>query len=148
MLKMERELFLTQLDTMAAELQPDALKLEARALAHKLRFPMTDILAQVPGETLSDRARAIGVSRQTMYVWASERFRPTPTQARSIAKLTSIPIEHLLDDGFERHDPPRPTKPKAEKLAGRRKKSATRKPRVVAKRGRKDAPKMRKRTRG
>ena len=58
-----------------------ALAVDLRAVAHKLRYPMADILAKVPGDTLAERARNIGVSRQTMYVWAQERFRPGGAQA-------------------------------------------------------------------
>ena len=65
------------------------------AVAHKLRYPMADILAKVPGDTLAERARKIGVSRQTMYVWAQERFRPSSQQAAIIAKLTGVPVEQI-----------------------------------------------------
>src|SRR5580693_7237242 len=59
-----------------------AIASDLRAVAHKLRHPMADILAKVPGDTLAERARKIGVSRQTMYVWAAEKFRPSTDQAR------------------------------------------------------------------
>lgn len=72
-----------------------ALARDLRAVAHKLRYPLADILAKVPGETLAERARKIGVSRQTMYVWAQERFRPSSQQAAIIAKLTGIPVEQI-----------------------------------------------------
>src|SRR3984885_7289433 len=74
-----------------------ALANDLRAIVHKLRHPMADILAKVPGDTLSERARAIGVSRQTMYVWAQERFRPSTAQAAIIAELTGIPAEEIGD---------------------------------------------------
>ena len=59
-----------------------ALARDLRAVAHKLRYPLADILAKVPGDTLAERARKIGVSRQTMYVWAQERFRPSSAAGR------------------------------------------------------------------
>lgn len=67
------------------------------AVAHKLAHPMAAILAMVPGESLAERARAIGVSRQTMYAWAQERFRPDKELAQKIAGLTGIPAEHIGD---------------------------------------------------
>ena len=67
------------------------------AVAHKVRYPMAAILAKVPGDTLAERARQIGVSRQTMYVWAQERFRPSTEQAAIIAKLTGVPVEQIRD---------------------------------------------------
>ena len=82
-----------------------ALATDLLAVAHKLRYPMAAILAKVPGDTLAERARQIGVSRQTMYVWAQERFRPSSEQAAIIAKLTGVPVEQIMayqegkDDG-------------------------------------------------
>jgi DNA-binding XRE family transcriptional regulator len=74
-----------------------AIASDLRAVAHKLRHPMADILAKVPGDTLAERARKIGVSRQTMYVWAAEKFRPSTDQARIIADLTGVPIDEIRD---------------------------------------------------
>jgi DNA-binding XRE family transcriptional regulator len=74
-----------------------ALANDLRAVAHKLRYPMAAILKQVPGDTLAARARAIGVSRQTMYVWAQEKFRPSTEQATIIADLTGVPIDEIRD---------------------------------------------------
>lgn len=121
------------------------IKRELQAVAHKLRFPMVDILAKVPGETLTERARQIGVSRQTLYVWAEERFRPTFHQAQTISGLTGVPIEHIVDNGFLENwsDARKEAAIKAAKVARRRKKAkarpkrgggATRR-RVVAKSG-------------
>jgi DNA-binding XRE family transcriptional regulator len=72
-----------------------ALARDLRAVAHKLRYPLAAILAKVPGDTLAERARKIGVSRQTMYVWAQERFRPGSAQAAIIAELTGVPVEQI-----------------------------------------------------
>jgi DNA-binding XRE family transcriptional regulator len=74
-----------------------ALANDLLAVAHKLRYPMAAILAKVPGDTLAARARAIGVSRQTMYVWAQEKFRPSTEQATIIAELTGVPIEEIRE---------------------------------------------------
>lgn len=102
-----------------AELNP-VLNGEFKALVHKLRHPMTKILAKVPGETLADRARAIGVSRQTMYVWQAEQFRPVGNQAKKIAKLTGVRVEHIREYA---DDTGRTPAKKAPKLAKRSKKA-------------------------
>jgi DNA-binding XRE family transcriptional regulator len=82
----------------ATQIAPlNALANDLLAVAHKARYPMAAILAKVPGDTLAERARKIGVSRQTMYVWAQERFRPSSEQAAIIAKLTGVPIEQIRD---------------------------------------------------
>lgn len=85
----------------ASEGLPAPLKREVNAVIHKITYPMADILAQVPGASLTDRAKKLRVSRQTMYVWASERFRPTKVQAKRIARVTGVPIEQIIDNGFE-----------------------------------------------
>jgi DNA-binding XRE family transcriptional regulator len=97
---LDHQTTINNLDSIIGTLPLATLKRELQAIAHKLRYPMADILAKVPGDTLSARARKIGVSRQTMYVWAEEKFRPTLPQARTIAKLTGVPVEQIVDDGF------------------------------------------------
>jgi DNA-binding XRE family transcriptional regulator len=106
-----------QLDQLAAAVTIPALQQEFRALIHKLRYPMRDILAKVPGDTIADRARTIGVSRQTMYIWTDEKFRPAPAVAKRISKLTGVPAEHIrdLEDGHDTGGSPRKA---AAKLAG------------------------------
>jgi DNA-binding XRE family transcriptional regulator len=74
-----------------------ALAEDVKAVSHKARYPMAEILAKVPGDTLTERARAIGVSRQTMYVWAAEQFRPSPPQAAIISELTGVPVYEITD---------------------------------------------------
>jgi DNA-binding XRE family transcriptional regulator len=89
--------FQTTLSQAIAKASPPALAVDLLAVMHKLRYPMAAILAKVPGDTLAARARAIGVSRQTMYVWAQEKFRPSTEQATIIADLTGVPIDEIRD---------------------------------------------------
>lgn len=115
-----------------SEGQPLPLQREIRAVVHKASYPMRDILMQVPGDSLTDRAKKLGVSRQTMYVWMSEKFRPTRVQAKRIAKATGVPIEHIMDNGFEAgNDVRRKARKKAKGVAARRAK-APRRPRNTA----------------
>lgn len=115
-----RQEILAQLDAILPVIEPDALKREFAGAIHKLKHPMADILAKVKGESLSARARAIGVSRQTMYVWAEERFRPTLKQAKAIAKLSGVPIEQIVNDGQEaKRDARKAAHRKTARVAGR-----------------------------
>jgi DNA-binding XRE family transcriptional regulator len=84
-----------------AEVLPPSIKHDLSMVMHKLTYPMRDILEQVPAASLTERAKKLKVSRQTLYVWASEKYRPTLKQAKIIAKLSGVPIEHIVDDGFE-----------------------------------------------
>lgn len=152
---MERIEILSQLDAVVQAVENKYLKRELELVAHKLRHPMADILARVTGETLTERSQAIGVSRQTMYVWADERFRPTLVQAKRIAKLTDEPVENIMDLGGKRV-PGRPIKANTARLARKRKAAKGRpgrhagsKRRVVdAKTGTKSARSVRKRSGG
>ena len=80
-------------------------------LAAALRFrdrlklpPMSAILNKVPGLTVKDRARSIGVSRQTYYGWLNGRSRPNSKQARRLQELTDIPFTKIaLKTGLKGH---------------------------------------------
>ena len=79
-----------------------AVKRMLDVVIHRLRYPMADILAHKslpPGNT--GKAARLKVSRQTIYVWLSEKYRPTMVQAKRIAKVTGIPVENIVDNGFE-----------------------------------------------
>lgn len=88
---------LQELEKMADRMPQPAIRHSILQAAHVLRYPMRDILAKIPGDTLKDRAEAIGVSRQTMYVWMHERFRPGADQAAIISKLTGTPVWQIRD---------------------------------------------------
>lgn len=104
---------------------PAPLRREVEAVIHKMTYPMANILAQVPGDSLTERAKRLKVSRQTMYVWLSEKFRPTRVQAKRIARITGVPIEQIVDDGFEvKHDARGKARKKAATMAAGRRKAA------------------------
>jgi transcriptional regulator with XRE-family HTH domain len=65
---------------------PAVLRLRSRL---KQR-PMAGILAKVPGETLTQRAKHIGVSRQAYYDWLGGRCRPNAKQAQRLEEITGI----------------------------------------------------------
>lgn len=123
---------LAEIDQYANSLDLPVVKHEFLSVLHKLRYPMKDILAKVPGDSLSERARAVGVSRQTVYVWLEERFRPVGPQAKRLAKITGVPVEQIQEyqDGVGRK-----TAKKAPKLAKRRKAASSGDGRTGRKRG-------------
>lgn len=61
------------------------------------RLPMNEILDKIPGNNVSARARACGVSRQTYYSWLNESFKPRNKRARRLAKLTGLNITEIID---------------------------------------------------
>lgn len=99
---------------------PPPLRREVGVVMHKMKYPMAKILAKVPGTSLTERAKALRVSRQTMYVWMSEKFRPTKGQAKRISKATGVPVEHIIINGFEVIDEARRKARKAAKAMAER----------------------------
>jgi DNA-binding XRE family transcriptional regulator len=65
----------------------------------RLRKPMADILRKVPGATIKQKAARIGISRQAWYDWAKGTYRPTGVQAKKLARLTGVPVEHIRGKG-------------------------------------------------
>jgi DNA-binding XRE family transcriptional regulator len=98
---MEYQQALELLEQLGAMIAHETIKRDLNAVAHKLRYPMVDIVDKVPGEGVGAKAKAIGVSRQMLYVWMAEKARPNAAQARMIAKLTDIPVDHILANGFK-----------------------------------------------
>lgn len=59
-------------------------------------LPMGEILAAVPGETVTARAKLCGISRQTYYSWLREEYRPNPKQAHRLRKLTGHSLIEIM----------------------------------------------------
>lgn len=117
-----------QINNRVGQLAPpltQPLMRELGMVLHKISHPMAEILDKIPGG-VTGQAGKIGVSRQTVYVWRSERFRPTLKQAKRIARVTGVPVEHILEDGFEQK-PRRKARKKVARVATRSKKATKRK---------------------
>src|SRR5215472_1460733 len=57
----------------------------------RICWPMSKILAKVPGESAAARARALGISRQTYYAWMREENRPLTEAADTVERITGVP---------------------------------------------------------
>jgi transcriptional regulator with XRE-family HTH domain len=59
--------------------------------------PMAVILAEVPpaGGSVIEKAKKLGVSRQTYYYWLDGTTRPNIIMARKIHRLTGIEIDKI-----------------------------------------------------
>lgn len=104
-----------QLEKFAGRFPEPAIRHSIMQTVHVLRYPMKEILLKVPGETLKDRAERIGVSRQTMYVWMHERFRPSAEQAAIISDLSGVPVWQIRDLQVDDGEDVGTTSPKARK---------------------------------
>ena len=67
---------------------------DARRMQRRLKArPMFEILALVPGTSVSDRCRALGISRTTYYSWYNGLTRPRDMAAARMAKLTKLSVD-------------------------------------------------------
>ncbi len=58
-------------------------------------------LRKIKGITQDEFAAIIGVSRQAVYKWESEKSYPEVSKLLEIKNLFNISIDNLLDEGFE-----------------------------------------------
>jgi hypothetical protein len=52
---------------------------------------MPFVLSKVPGDSVVERARNLGIARTTYYQWLNGRTLPNRTQAAKLAELTGVP---------------------------------------------------------
>lgn len=78
------------------------LELHAKRMKRRLNaMPMKIVLAKMPEGSIAAKARAVGVSRQTIYYWLNDVTRPNEEQAKKLAKLTGFSAAEIRgrDDG-------------------------------------------------
>ena len=72
------------------------MKTKRKERVTTVRWDISHVLAAVPGDTLTDKAKAIGVSRQLVHVWARRKSRPGRKFARRLARITGLPASEIL----------------------------------------------------
>lgn len=76
------------LDHLIATSTDPRLVAQARKWRNRITLPMADILAKVPGESVPDKYRRLGVPRQTWFSWVNGKARPNRKTAAKLARLT------------------------------------------------------------
>lgn len=56
----------------------------------RLALPIEAVLKRVPGKTVTEKAKRIGISRQAYYTWLTGRARPSEEQAYRLAEITKL----------------------------------------------------------
>jgi len=86
---------LSNLLVMMTEDEAEPIARTARRLRDKLaKRGMSMILDMMPG-TPTERAKQLGVTRQTYYGWIRGRQRPGPAQAKKIEEITGVPAKEF-----------------------------------------------------
>ena len=71
-----------------------ALARDVRRIQQRLNArPMDEILIKVPGDSVTEKCRQIGVTRTTYYSWLGGYTRPRTEVARRLAELTDVDID-------------------------------------------------------
>lgn len=64
------------------------LRLRAVQIQDRLKLPMSDVLAKVPGDNVGEKVAAIGITRQAYHQWLHGVSRPSMRHAKKLAALT------------------------------------------------------------
>jgi len=84
---------------LADRLVATAPDLDTRTLALqlkiRLKLPMAKILEKVPGDTITAKADALGVTRASYHRWLNGEWRPKVSEALKIAKLTGYKLHEI-----------------------------------------------------
>lgn len=68
---------------------------QVRALRARWVTPLPELIEMIPGTTVYEKAKLIGVSPQAMYCWLRGEYRPNLKQAKRIAKVTGVAVEDI-----------------------------------------------------
>jgi DNA-binding XRE family transcriptional regulator len=95
MVDTENEIAIRAIERAMAKLTDQGAILRLMQAREALMLPMVDVLDRVKGETVAQKAKACGVSRQAFYAWLRGVSRPNKKQARRVAKLTGYKWEDI-----------------------------------------------------
>jgi DNA-binding XRE family transcriptional regulator len=73
----------------------EGLRLRALQIRRRLQLPMSEILAKVKGDTVAEKIKLIGVSRQAYYKWVNGQSRPSGKIAKRLSELTGYSLEDI-----------------------------------------------------
>ena len=78
------------------KLNPEGGVMAVAAQMHgMITLPMATVLDKVPGMSVVEQARLVGVSRQAWYAWKRGESRPNPQQAKRLEELTGFPADAI-----------------------------------------------------
>jgi DNA-binding XRE family transcriptional regulator len=75
-----------------------------REARQRLALPLTEVLDKIPGDTVVERAKNIGIARQTYYQWLRGVARPNPEQAEKLAKLSGHNVDEIRGRAHDEGD--------------------------------------------
>jgi len=71
------------------------IRAKARRMYAHLALPMSKILERVPGVSITEKSKLLGVNRATWYVWQSGATRPNIEKAKQLARITGYSVAEI-----------------------------------------------------
>lgn len=66
-----------------------------KKISDRMKLPMQVVIDRVAGDSIAVKARALRVSRQTVYCWLNGVMRPNESQAKRLAAITGFTVEEI-----------------------------------------------------
>jgi DNA-binding XRE family transcriptional regulator len=83
-----------RLIALAPETDESVLR-RAQQILDRLKTPMLAVLQKVPGGSVTEKAKKIGITRQAYYCWARGEYRPNLKQSKKLAALTGYSVGEI-----------------------------------------------------
>ena len=77
---------------------PDAdegLLLRVQQVVDRLKTPMSVVLDAVQGDSVTEKCKRIGITRQNYYCWLKGEYRPNLKQSRRLAHITGLDVDEI-----------------------------------------------------
>lgn len=71
------------------------LRRRGMQIRDRLKTPMAAVLEKVPGESVTEKAKKIGITRQAYYAWLKGEYRPNKQQSKRLAGMTGYSVEEI-----------------------------------------------------
>jgi transcriptional regulator with XRE-family HTH domain len=91
----ERALKLAERLIKVAPETDEGLLLRVRQIVERLGKPMDAILEKVPGDSVVEKCKRIGITRQAYYRWLRGEYRPNLKQSKRLASLTGLDLDEI-----------------------------------------------------
>jgi DNA-binding XRE family transcriptional regulator len=83
------------LERLAEESPYHTVRKFAKNTLAKQRLPIMAVLNKIPGKTHTDKAKLVGVSRQTYYAWVNGVARPNRKRAKKLSTITGFDADAI-----------------------------------------------------
>jgi len=73
----------------------EGMIMRVQQVVDRLKTPMAMVLEKVPGESVPEKCKKIGITRQNYYAWLKGMYRPNLKQSKRLAALTGLKVEDV-----------------------------------------------------